>query len=452
MTKCYDVIVVGGNVAGSSLSYNLARAGLKVAMLDLLPSDKIGSDSCGDGLDVHEFKRLGLKTPTGKFVYGDVIRGKIIAPDQKNSMSAQGQIKAVHRYHFVQYLKDRAVDKGVELLAPARAIKPILKKGHVVGLKYRMVNEKSKVNPNPINEVKSRILVDASGINAVVRKRLPRDWWMTEKIRTNDIAICYKESRKFDSPLKDKFIHGYFSSEIAPGGFYWLATRSNTMMNVGLGINLKYMPISPKQQLYHRIIPKHRFVEGSKIVWHGGGLVPRRWPLGCTVGNGVLAAGDAGSMVNPMSGGGIGPSVFAGKIGGKVITTAVEDGDFSKEKLWQYNYEYNSTYGPIQAGNFILRKTIENMTDKQLNGLLSVKLFSEKEIISVIENGKLELGFLSKLKKFSKLAKYPKLLLILRNLYKNMETARKLYQQFPENIDQFPHWKKKADIFFNKFS
>jgi flavin-dependent dehydrogenase len=446
MTITYDAVMVGANVAGSSMSYNLAKAGLKVAMLDILASDKIGSISCGDGLDVHEFSRLGLEVPEGEFVYGDVIRGKVIAPDGKHSLSAQGKIKAVHRYHFCQHLKDRAVDSGVELIAPARAVAPVLEKNNVVGLKYKLRSQQK----GEIQELRSKILVDASGLGAVIRKQLPSDWWVTELVEKKDIAVCYKESREFPKPLPKKFIHGYFSAEIAPGGFYWVATRSNTMVNVGLGINLIYQPLSPKQQLYNKILPKHDFLNKSKVIWKGGGMIPRRWPLGCMVGNGFLAAGDAASMVNPMSGGGIGPSVYAGKLGGQVITSAIEKENYSLENLWEYNFQYNTNYGPVQAGNYILRTTIESLSDNQINALLGAELFSESEIIEVIESGKLEIGFLGKLRKLGKLAMHPKLLIKLRALYKNMEGARKLYNEYPKGIAGFLSWQAKTQKFFNK--
>jgi flavin-dependent dehydrogenase len=446
MVKSYDIVVVGANVAGTSISYNLVKNDLKVVMMDLLPSEQIGSDSCGDGLDVHEFKRLGLPVPEGEFVYGDVIRGKVIAPDGKSELAAQGKIKAVHRYHFVQHLKNHAVDNGAELIAPARAVVPIIKNNFVSGIKYRLVN-----GSNELKTLNCKILVDASGLNSSIRKKLPKDWWISEEINKSDIAVCYKESRYFETPLKNKFIHGYFTSEIAPGGFYWIATRSNQYVNVGLGINYRFMPLSPKKQLYTKILPKHPFLTKSRVIWHGGGLVPRRRPLDCMIGNGVLAAGDAAVMVNPMSGGGIGPSVFAGKIGSKVITDACSLDNFSIETLWRYNYDYQTIYGPIQAGNYILRKTIESLNDKQINALLGAQLFTEEEIIAVIESGKLELGFLNKLKKLGKLAKHPKLLLKLRALYKNMEHARKLYFEFPNNINDFLSWRKRTLAFFNKY-
>ncbi len=444
MQKKYDAVIVGANVAGSSIGYHLARNGFRVAMLDIYAGEDIGSHSCGDGLDVHEFKRLGIRMPKGEFIHGDVIRGKVIAPNRESELAAQGKIKAVHRYHFCQYLKDRAVDSGVSLVAPARASAPILKKDSVMGLKYKTLGG------GALQSLNTNILIDASGLNACIRRQLPKDWWVTEQVDKKDIAVCYKESRIFRKPLVKKFIHGYFTSEIAPGGFYWLATRTTKLINVGLGINYRYMPLSPKRQLYTKILPRHPILKGSEVVWRGGGLVPRRRPLDCMVGNGFLAIGDAAAMVNPMSGGGIGPGMYAAELGGKIITAALEERDYSIEKLWQYNFQYNTTYGPVQAGNYILRKIIESLSDAQLNALLGAKLFSDKEIINVIESGKLELGYMDKLRKLGKLAKHPKLLLKLRALYKNMETARKIYRNYPADIDGFLKWRNTARKVFNK--
>ena len=78
------------------------------------------------------------------------------------------------------------------------------------------------------------------------------------------------------------------------------------------------------------------------------------------------------------------------------------------------------------------------------------KLFSEKEIITIIESGKLEMGFLDKLKKLSKLTKHPKLLWKLRTLYKNTERARQLYREYPKDSAGFIFWRRKVQKFFRK--
>ncbi len=411
---------------------------------------KIGSRSCGDGVDKLEFERLGLELEEGPWVHGDVVRGEVFGPDLKHSLAAQGYIRAVHRYHFCQHLVERAVDAGAKLLDNSKAIAPILEKNYVKGIKLKYLKGRTVKQ----KKLHSNIVVDASGLNAAVRTKLPSEWMVAEKIARRDISVCYKESREFAKPLKKRFIHGYFSSEIAPGGFYWIATRSLTKVNVGLGLRYEANPenqLNPKKQLYTKILKLHPIVTKAKVTWSGGGLIPRRRPLDCTVGNGFIAVGDAAAMVNPMSGGGIGPSMFAGKLGGKVLHRALLEHDVGLENLWQFNYEYNRTYGHVQASNQILRLTLEALSDAQVNALLGAQLFSETEIIEAIESGKLDIGFMSKLKKVGKLARHPKLLMALRRMYKGMERARELYKGYPENRDDFNKWRAEVRKFFDRY-
>jgi geranylgeranyl reductase family protein len=445
-----EVIVVGANVAGSSISYELAKRGHDVIVIEHLERSKIGALSCGDGVDKLEFERLGLELEDGEWVHGDVIRGKVFAPDMKSSLAAQGYIRAVHRFHFCQHLVDRAVEAGAKLIDRAKAVEPIIEKNYVTGVKLKIFHGKSVKS----KKLRAKIIVDASGLNAAVRKKLPDSWLVAEKIDRRDISVCYKESREFPKPLQEKFIHGYFSTEIAPGGFYWIATRSLTKVNVGLGLKYDDDPkkqLNPKKQLYNKILELHPFVKESEVKWSGGGLIPRRRPLDCMVGNGFIAVGDAGAMVNPMSGGGIGPSMYAGKLGGKVVHEALENDDVSLENLWKFNYEFNNNYGHVQASNQILRLTIEGLADEQINALLGANLFSETEIIEAIESGKLDIGFLSKLKKVGKLARHPKLIMALRRMYKGMERAREIYKQYPETPDGIDKWRTDARKFFNKY-
>lgn len=445
-----DVIVVGANVAGSSISYELAKRGHEVIFIEHMARAKVGSRSCGDGVDKLEFERLGLELEEGPWVHGDVVRGEVFGPDLKHSLAAQGYIRAVHRYHFCQHLVDRAVDAGAKILDNSKAIAPILENNYVNGLKLKRLKGKTL----KLKKLHSKIVVDASGLNAAVRSKLPSDWLVAEQIARRDISVCYKESREFAKPLKERFIHGYFSSEIAPGGFYWIATRSLTKVNVGLGLRFEddsERQLNPKKQLYTKILKLHPLVKNAKVTWSGGGLIPRRRPLDCVVGNGFLAVGDAAAMVNPMSGGGIGPSMYAGKLGGNVLHQAIEENDMSLENLWKFNYEYNQNYGHVQASNQILRLTLESLKDTQINALLGANLFSEKEIIEAIESGKLDMGFMTKLKKVGKLAKHPKLLMALRRMYKGMERARELYREYPETSDNFDKWRVGVRKFFEKY-
>jgi electron-transferring-flavoprotein dehydrogenase len=168
------------------------------------------------------------------------------------------------------------------------------------------------------------------------------------------------------------------------------------------------------------------------------------------VANGFAASGDAAAMVNPMSGGGIGPSMYAGKLGAEIYSDAVRKDDVSLRSLWKFNYEYTINYGHVQAANHVMRRHIEDLTDDQINALFAAELFTEEELLEAIEKGSLSVGFSTKLKKLGKLAAHPRLLMALRRLYNDMKTAREIYQKYPKSPDGFLVWQKEARKFFDK--
>ena len=68
--------------------------------------------------------------------------------------------------------------------------------------------------------------------------------------------------------------------------------------------------------------------------------MPTRRPLDSLVGNGIVVIGDASCQVNPIHGGGMGPSMVGGKIAGEVIAGALEKGEPSLERLRMVNVRY----------------------------------------------------------------------------------------------------------------
>lgn len=443
MKKTRDVIIIGGNVAGASMAAALAKKGIDVLLIERMARERIGTNTCGDGLDKQEFKRLGLDLPEGDFVDGDVYHARAYAPDRVHTMSASGVLRAVHRYKFCQHLINTASDAGVEIIDETHAVGPMVQKNFVRGVIV-------KGRTGSKQELKARLLVDASGINAVIRRRLPEDWWVAEKIDQRDTSVCYKETRMFKKAQKEPTVRGYISKTIAPGGYYWVAMRTKTKVNVGMGVKRTGNQPNPRRQIYERVLPLHPELKNTIIKWHGGGLIPRRRPLECMVGNGFLASGDAAAMVNPMSGGGIGPSMYSGKLGGKIIPPVLEGDDVSMEALWDFNYEYNQNYGHVQAANHVMRRHIEDLSDDQLNALFAAELFTEEELIEAIEKGSLSLSFTAKLKKFGKLAKHPKLIRVLRRLYNDMKEAREIYHAYPASPGDFLKWRSKARSFFDQ--
>lgn len=87
MTEQYDVVVAGAGTAGAYASYLLAKAGLKVALLESKSGDQIGVKTCGDGLGLHHVERMSKYLTPNPKVFQNKIEGvELISPDHTSAL------------------------------------------------------------------------------------------------------------------------------------------------------------------------------------------------------------------------------------------------------------------------------------------------------------------------------------------------------------------------------
>jgi len=163
------------------------------------------------------------------------------------------------------------------------------------------------------------------------------------------------------------------------------------------------------------------------------------------VGNGIVLAGDSACQVNPIHGGGIGPSMMGGLLAGKAIVEALEKGDPTREGLWQYNVNYMKSYGAKQAGLDVFRIfLLQGVSNEEINYGMRYKLITEEDIFktSMGENVRLNITeaarrALKGIGKFSMLKR-------LRNAARLMREIKQLYRNYPEHPEGFKEWKRKV--------
>ncbi|RLG48558.1 MAG: geranylgeranyl reductase, partial [Thermoproteota archaeon] len=112
--KC-DVLVAGGGIAGSLVSYLLASKGFDVITVEQKHKDDT-MKVCGDAIGKHHFYRIGIPHPSGKELVG-VFKGvKVVAPNEKDEIIVGGEGYALNRPIFVKSLQKMAMDAGANLL------------------------------------------------------------------------------------------------------------------------------------------------------------------------------------------------------------------------------------------------------------------------------------------------------------------------------------------------
>jgi len=441
------VIIAGAGTAGCMAAKVLASKGFDVCLIDRKDRRFIGDKVCGDAIGKHHFDNLDLPYPTGKEKEGDIVGVKIYSPDRNSVFRISGYGLTgfmINRYLFGQRLLKYAVDAGAVLRDKVHVSAPIIKDGYVRGVLATDLKTGEKL------KLHSEVTIDASGVSAVLRRNLPSEIGIDTEVSREDNVICYREIRQLSKEMDEPdFCEIYLDLTAAPGGYYWIFPKNNGRVNAGLGVSLMPNHPNPKSQFYRYVLSKPLF-DSSSIIHGGGGIVPTRRPLDSLVGNGIVLIGDAGCQVNPIHGGGIGPSMVGGKISGEVIAEALENGDPSPEALWTINLRFMENYGIKQAGLDIFRIFLQGLTNEDLNYGMKYQLISEEDLLkaSLGEEVHLNIGETTR-RIFSGLGR----LSFLKSLYrmaKTLREARDMYERYPTSPDEFPRWKQEIKRIFNR--
>lgn len=442
--EAFDVVVVGAGIAGCRYARLVGEVGYKVALIDKKRRESIGVKTCGDAIGKHHFEELGIPYPSGEELENRVKGIKIYSPDEKSVWTVKGEGFELNRHAFGQRMLREALSVGVELYDESYAIKPLIEKGRVSGVQVRLKSGVRKL-------FKGKIVVDASGVTAVLRSRLPREWPVSEPLLPQDSSIAYREIRMVRDEIEDsQYIRIYLSQEVSPGGYWWYFPKGPVKVNVGLGVKGGDKALSPKVNFYQKLAVRRELLN-SKILHAGGGIVPTRRPLDSMVAPGFVAIGDAGVTVNPVHGGGMGSSLIAATKAAEASIEALESGDCSLKGLWRFNWAYNQAYGAKQASLDIMRIFLQELKDEDLNFIMHKKLITEDDLYIASSEGDLNLSIVEKAMRVIKSISRPTVLKKLKALSSYMREAKKLYLEYPRDPREFGKWRFKVRSLYERF-
>jgi len=443
----FDVLVVGAGTAGCTAAMTAAEKGLNTCLIDRKQRLEIGKKICGDAIGKHHFDELNLEAPSGEELERKILGIKIYSPDQQTSFTVKSEDLhgyLINRYLFGQRLLKMALNKGVTLFDNIHVLEPIIENSFVTGVsaKKTYANEKIKIF--------GRIIVDASGYSAIIRSKLPYEIGVDTKVDKEEVEVCYREIRVLKKEAKDlDLCQIYLDQKIAPGGYIWIFPKKNTHVNVGLGVAMKNNFPNPKERLYSYVLNKEIFRDSS-IIDKGTWFVPTRRPLNSMVGNGIIIVGDAACQVNPIHGGGMGPSMVGGKLAGETAVKALENGDVSRDGLWQYNIRYMKWYGVKQAGLDVFRIFLQACTNEEINYGMKYKLITEEDLLKASMGEEAHFNITDLTMRVFRGLKKPGFLMRLREASAIMKKVREFYRNYPENPSEIEKWKSKVESLFEE--
>lgn len=441
----YDLIVVGAGSGGCATAKVASELGLKVLLLDKRPKDKIGDKLTYDTIPSYTFDALGIPVPEGDELDMRMLKLKVFSPDRKHSFEANLDGYLAHRRLLGQRLLKYALEAGATLADQTEAFDPIIEGNFITGVRC-------KDPKGTITEYRAKVVVDASGITAIIRDRLPHSVYHKEGMIPEDTVVTYREVRDLLGSSDYIPPHDYpgWYCILQNRGYFWIVPEAKTKTNIGCGIPM--FPDHPDPvQVTRTFCSEHKDKIGEKAHAEGTGPTPFLPMRPCQpelVGNGFMLVGDAGYQVSTNSGFGVPGSVIAGKIAAEVAAKAIRLGDVSRKGLWEYNVTYKRGFGASRPFADAIRIFVQNLSHEELNKLIASGLIGSKEFSALWMDRTFRYSIPELVEKARAGKSCPKLLVKTALVYLIACLLERHYKNFPPSIDDFNAWMFKRTLLY----
>jgi len=380
-----DVLVVGLGPGGSTAARFAANGGAKVIAID--KKAEIGTPiQCAEGVSKRVFDKLEME-PDPRWLRWQVSGVKLISPNGKSIDLDDSNVSTV-AYGYV--LDRKAFDKDLAGHAARAGAEIYLKTRFVSG--ERLGNGMVRAHARHFGEdvtIDAKIIIAADGVASRVGPFFGIKTFVPLKYMES--CVQYEMTN-----MKDiKGLEMYFGKDVAPGGYVWVFPKSSDSANVGIGIIPVHSEHNAKYYL-DKFLENPR-MEGARFVELNAGGVPVSRPLKKTYGDNILIVGDAGRIVNPITGGGISTAISSGKYAGIVASEAIKDGKTDEETLSRYEGLWRDDFGKRLDVLYKAQEIFVKMSDDELNDAaealskVNLEKISEVEILKAIAKTNIKL-------------------------------------------------------------
>ena len=442
----YDVIIAGSGTAGTTTALTLAQRGHSVLLIDRKSRGEIGHKTCGDALGSHHIKTvkglIGLPDLPRDIIEYDVNGIDLIAPDRDLRLRMSGPTTtgySFNRLKMGQWMANLAEKAGAEIMASTRVKTLLFDEGKVSGVRILKEDDSEQ-------DLKSRIVVDATGATGMLRRQLPESSPIERIVAKEDMMVAWRDiyetpEYNFDTP---DILEIYWNQEQTLGGYIWVFPQGTNRVNVGLGLMTLPGHKTPREIYDNYVRTSWDFMKTKLVpLDSGGGIAPVRRPIDTMVDDNFMLVGDAACQVNPVHGGGIGSSMLGGAHAGITASEALESNDTSIKSLWSYNPKYMQSYGIKQASLDIFRWYLTKVTNDDINFAFKKGVIKGSDLLDVSMNGKMTIGVGEKFKRL--VAGFGRLPLLrqVSKVAELMDDIKQVYQEYPESPEGLTKWKAR---------
>ena len=341
-TNTFDVIVMGGGPAGSSVAGMLAREGRKVILFEkeIFPRHHIGESLMTD--TYWTFRRLGLleKLRESPFVRKYSVQFANAAGKESRPFYF---FEAVHhesavtwqvtRSEFDHLLINHAAEQGVVTHQGVLVREVLFEGDRAVGVEVQMQD-------GTLEKFFAKVIVDATGQRAMLSNKFR--WRVRDPNLKKAVIYSYYKGAHREPDLNGGATL-VLRTEPGSGGWFWYIPLENDITSVGIVADPDYLLKGRGQDLakilteeIEKCEPCRKRVGDGRRVDKVYSILDYSYRSKHNSGNGFIIIGDAYGFLDPIYSSGVLLALKMAELAADAIHDGFNHDDFSAERLGQY--------------------------------------------------------------------------------------------------------------------
>lgn len=397
--RSFDVVIVGAGIAGCHLAGRLASQNISCALVDQTPLPKAGP-SWINAVPSWMFDEARLNHPSGSELFDINDRFIIRAPDKKTRLVLDNLgVLDVHMGYLGERLKTTFVSQNTAHAWCASI------EGCIFDEHGRLTQIHGKQSDGQSIALFAKLFVDASGLNAILRKSHPRStsWWPS--VATKD--MCTASQRTLAIADRHGALNFLEKNQASPG---------DVVSDVGFAGGFSLFRAQIDKQLNHvsllcGVRKDAGFLSANKIVnefvennsWtgktliDGRGAIPLNAPFKRLGTTGLALLGDSAHQIFAAHGSGIGFGLIAARLlSDAVIAQSKAGHDIGAiETISHYQNAFHLTYYQRLYFSEQFRKFTQNLDENATTRLIASGILGGELAKQTLRQEKPTLSFAS---------------------------------------------------------
>ncbi len=436
-TRRTDVVVVGAGSAGAAAAWQLARRGLRVALLDRRPADRCGARWV-NGIPLWMFDAARVPRPEPPELRDDQGGFLLLGKEERRPLRLPGApLPSVDMPRLVARLQSLAVDEGVAF-HDRTAVQAV----EVEGERPVAVRCVDRGDGGGEIRLKADLFVDASGLRGALRERVPRLAADCPRVTRAHTIEAVHQTREIENLAGAESFVTHLG--LRPGdGVSWVglgaglstvAVRTDPSLSevellTGVG---GVDPHATAQQMMLDLIRRETWI-GERL-FGGSGTIPVRRPYDRLGLAGIALVGNAACQVFPAHGSGVGMGLIAGNLLAQAASNHADPG--SAAAVWDYGARFQRRHGAVLGAYDVFRRLSNQLSGDDVDAMMAAGLIEPAASLAAIDQRMLRVGAATVGRTLLASLRAPRQAARMAPVLARMQRVHGAYREFPHRPDE----------------